>query len=176
MIDKKTRLIIKIKALAEAGVGGEKTNAQEYLRKLMLKYGITEDDIQMDSVSTLKIRRPKGKQCTKLFWQIFWKTYQDNGIGDTNITYRNDRTYFWLDMATSVKLEFLTKWELFSNAYISDLELFYLAFLQKNKLLTSGTKTEEPSEEEMERYIKASLMSQGLDKHSYFKQIEQDSR
>lgn len=43
-MDKKA-LVSKIKKLAEQGVGGEQTNAEIILRKIMEKYNITDDDI-----------------------------------------------------------------------------------------------------------------------------------
>ena len=36
----------RVKALAERGVGGEKENAEALLKRLMAKYGISEDDIE----------------------------------------------------------------------------------------------------------------------------------
>ena len=38
-------LCLKLKELSERGIGGEKDNATQKLKDLMLKYGITEEDI-----------------------------------------------------------------------------------------------------------------------------------
>lgn len=36
-------ILRKLKALADRGVGGEKVNAEELLKKMMAKYGVTEE-------------------------------------------------------------------------------------------------------------------------------------
>ena len=41
----KAALLKKIRALAERGVGGEADNAEEILRRLMEKYGVSEDEL-----------------------------------------------------------------------------------------------------------------------------------
>ena len=55
----KEELLKKIKALAEAGIGGEKKNAQEMLKKLMKKYKIKEKDIEIESIKKFNISIPR---------------------------------------------------------------------------------------------------------------------
>lgn len=45
--------IKKIKALADRGVGGEKTTAQATLERLMQEHGITEADLEVERVETV---------------------------------------------------------------------------------------------------------------------------
>ena len=51
----KTELLKKLKALSDRGVSGEKENATELLKKLMKKYGISEEEIQEDEVKEIYI-------------------------------------------------------------------------------------------------------------------------
>ena len=46
----------RVKALAERGVGGEKENAEALLKRLMEKYGISDEDIEETSTRTYFIR------------------------------------------------------------------------------------------------------------------------
>ena len=41
----KLDLLLKLKALAERGTGGEKENAEKSLQRLMKKYGFTDADL-----------------------------------------------------------------------------------------------------------------------------------
>ena len=51
----KTELLKKLKALSDRGVSGEKENATKLLKKLMKKYGISEEEIQKDEVKEIYI-------------------------------------------------------------------------------------------------------------------------
>jgi hypothetical protein len=59
----------KIKALAEGGDIGEKSAAEEMLRKLMVKYGVSEEDLnsEKESVHYFCIH---GCKCKELFRQV----------------------------------------------------------------------------------------------------------
>lgn len=50
------RRLERVRALAERGVDGEKENAEALLQRLMVKYGITDEDIEENSIQTYFIR------------------------------------------------------------------------------------------------------------------------
>ena len=56
----------KIKALAERGVGGEKTTALQMYEALKNKYGITDEEVQQSTVTPQDLSKIDLKQ----FWGI----------------------------------------------------------------------------------------------------------
>ena len=72
--------LAKILALAERGVGGEKTNAKNILEKLLKKHRLTLDDIVNNSTQELTRKEYKYKTATErtLLIQIFVSITNDN--------------------------------------------------------------------------------------------------
>ena len=61
-----TEKMAKIKALAERGVGGEKTTALQMYEALKNKYGITDEEVQQSTVNPQDLSKIDLKQ----FWGI----------------------------------------------------------------------------------------------------------
>ena len=70
MTDKERELLIKIKALAEHGVGGEKINAQKMLEKLMKKLDITTEDLENNDLQVFHFKYKQGKELKTLMLAI----------------------------------------------------------------------------------------------------------
>lgn len=60
--------IKKIKALADQGVGGEKTTAQAMLERLMQERGITEADLEVERVDHGQREAVKSKHGGRLLY------------------------------------------------------------------------------------------------------------
>ena len=68
----KAALLKKIRALAERGVGGEADNAEEILRRLMEKYGVSEDELDEEERRRHDFEY-HGKEQEKLLRQVVYK-------------------------------------------------------------------------------------------------------
>lgn len=166
---KEIELLTKLKVLAERGIGGEKENAKVMLSKLMKKYNLTIEDIETETLNKYHFKLPKDNIKRKLFWQILATIrmdvlyYQSRDKRNKNIEVK---------LTSAEYIEFNAKLELYMYHYDQDIKLFYLAFLQKNNIFAETSSDKEVTPEERAEWRKASLMSAGLNKHSYLKRIE----
>lgn len=170
MSSNKESLLRKIKELAKNGFGGEQTNAQELLKSLMKRYGITDDQLDDNPIVVWKYKIPGNKE---LFFQIFRLTIDDMGLKDSELKAYKIKKYYEFHTSLAFKMEFTTAYEFYAARYAEDLKIFYLAFLKKNTLLIQRKASDkDATDDEINMHKKASMMSLGLDKHNRYKQIE----
>lgn len=172
-MDKTIELLLKIKKLSIHGVGGEKANAKTLLSKLLKKYNISEEDLEVDPFVEVLISKPKKGIQEQLFWQLFNRLYPKNT--EKKPAFKIGRKY-QLFIPLTFKIEFLEAYRFYWRIFEKDLDIFYYAFLSKNDLLLPAdpNKTEDISinpEEEI-RIKKALGMSMYLDSNTPKKLIE----
>ena len=170
----KEELLKKIKALAEAGAGGEKENAQQLLDKLMKKYGFTEDDLSEDKIQIFDIKIPRIFNAAKLANQVLYSII--GKCGDKGLfTYRCRGKQYCIQCTTAEYVEFQAKYEFYLYHYKKELGMFYSAFVQANNIFYKGPGAEvdtDLTEEDM-MMLK---MARGLEKHNYNLQIAEGER
>lgn len=101
----KAALLKKIRALAERGVGGEADNAEEILRRLMEKYGVSEDELNEEERRRHDFEY-HGKEQEKLLRQVVFKVtggYAYNLV--YNATGRKVKTKLGADCTAAEKVE-----------------------------------------------------------------------
>lgn len=169
-------LLKKLSELAKRGVGGEQENAERMLHDLCKKHGISLDDIEGEKVSEYEFHVPKEQ--SKFFCQVVSSVLGN----DIDVMYATvdrkkvvQRKYVKCSDAEYVEIQ--AKWEFYWKKYNDDLEIFYAAFVQKNKLyikkLDDDDDDTEPTLEERQRLFRMRQMMDGLDRHSFHKQITQ---
>lgn len=175
-IDKILTLARKLKALAEKGVDGEKTTAIKTLEAFMAKHEIKPEDLDDD------IRKRRQFKVTnnqyKFFKQIIASVCGSNYI----IKYDPRKKYsvykpYWVDLTDVEFVEISAKFEFYWKAWEKDLELFYSAYIQKNKLYRKPSEDDDREEkeltpEERARLYKIMNMMEGLDRHQFHKQLK----
>jgi O-glycosyl hydrolase len=177
VMEKILELARKLKALAERGIGGEKENAAAMLNRLMKQHGITIDMIsgteKKDFVFyTVQERRQflvqiianvLGKKCN-----IF--SYPSDA--------RRKKKRVGTTCSPAEAVEIQAKFDFFWKAWESELDVFYSAFIQTNKLYSKKTGDEDDEERELtlaerQKLWKMANMMQGMDRHHFVKQITQ---
>jgi hypothetical protein len=127
----------KLKALAERGVGGEKENAAQKLKRLLAKHGISIEEIESAERSEELFKYKNGQQqillqCIRMVMGMETKIY----------SVRRLRNAVIVECTKAEFLEIKATFEFYSKAYERDLKLFLRAFIQKNRLFPSdGPKT-----------------------------------
>lgn len=170
MTNKEKELLKKLKALADGGVGGEKDNAERKLNALMDKLGITEYELEENTVSKFIFKTKKDKYLNKLFHQLLSSLEDFENIRG----YKTGMYEFTIFLTSAQTIELQAKYDFYCQKFQEDLEIFYLAFIGKNKLWYY---TDEPIEENLtpedkkKRFL-ANQMELGLQKHNFHKQIE----
>ncbi len=133
----------KIAALATSGERGEKETAQAMLDKLVQKYDVNIDDI-VNSKAKEKTRKFKYKtkwEFRLIIQTIAWVTQEEVWGGKEGRAYYTRMTeedFFLTEQALRILKK---KWE-------SDLDLFFHAFITKNKLFLYVQEKEEERDKE----------------------------
>lgn len=174
MSNNKKDLLKKVKALADAGVGGEKIAAEAKLKKLMAKFNITDADLDENAKDWYDFKIKKDKYLNRLFYQILYSIYD---VDKNNVhVIKNTKYQISLYLPANIAIELEAKYDFYCKAFNNDLDTFYVAFVRTNKLFDCAEDSyldyDSLSDEQKQKYRKATLISNGLDMHNYNKQIE----
>jgi len=160
-------LIRKVKNLADRGVNGEKENATILLEKLMKKYGVSFDQIEVPERKLAKFYL-RGQK--KLFFQTVWSI-----VEGWSGTYYPDKTAVWLDVTAAEKIQIEYKFDLMLKALKKEQALLLRAFIKKNELHSSARnyiKLSDLTPEEFEEYMRIEAMARGIERVNVMKQLE----
>lgn len=165
----KEELIKKIKALADRGVGGEKENAQKLLKSLMLKYNISEEELDEEVIKEFYITVPKFYRSMDLIYQVLYSVVGENC---RNMLWRRGRKRF-LKCTTAEFLEFEAKFKFYFYHYKKEIDRYYSAFIQANEIFPSLEKANRSSKSELTEEDKKMLkLASSLEKHDYRLQLD----
>lgn len=172
----KTELLQKIKALADRGVDGEKESAQALLSRLMEQYGVTEAELEEENRETAWFPYQEETE-RRLLNQIIYMVTGASGFGCVGAYTNRKRKKMGAECTAAERLEIEMNYAFFKNAMKQELEIFYGAFANKNRLFPSPDKLkkekddEEPTQEELARALKVGLMMEGMERHTLRKAI-----
>ncbi len=164
----------KIKALADKGFGGERLNAERMLKEFMNRHGISESDICEDTKQDHYFKVPR-EQDRRLFRQVAYKII---GEGIKFYSSSNRKEYIILTCTSSQAFDIEMQFDFYKREFKADLDLFFSAFVQKNKLFaeTSETDMSKVTPEELAKMRKSQAMAQGLERKQFNKQIGKDEK
>lgn len=168
--------LLKIKALAERGEGGEKESAIKLYNKLLKKYAIDEASLQKDSLHKYWFTYEDDIE-EDLLVQIFYMV-----TGDSKYSRRRTRTQEDQCGCTCTdfeRAEIAFYFEFYKDALRKELEAFLMAFKLKNHLFPDESARcfvpEEDAPAEAEVYtdilIKAQKMAEDIDKQNPVRMI-----
>lgn len=178
--------LMKMKALANAGVGGERANAEKLLAELAAKYGIDLGDLDGEEIEEHEIKFTQTWQ-RELFGQLAAIMRQEKRkrgevLRDNELKlYRSCFGYGKFCKVTKLSayatkcdwLELMAKFEVLKADYKRQQKSFYLAFLMANDLLTDpDDDAPELTPEQAKAYEAASFMSLGIERTSLHPQLE----
>lgn len=131
-MSKELDLAKKLQALADAGVGGEKINAQEMLRRHMVKYGITEADLIDERVFEYNFEH--APEFDHLFHQVF-STIGDLKSDRYNKIYgRKNFVGSIVEVTHSELAELQLKFDVYSELLKQEQKIFFVAFIHANNI------------------------------------------
>lgn len=128
----KFEILKKIRALAEAGVDGEKDNARELLEKLMYKYGIDEVNISDEKLEMHNFRFHNNWD-KWLLQRIIKKVAADRDL----YVYKGgpgSRTTYACACTETEAIQIQLEYEFYSALWTDELETFFQAFIAKHNL------------------------------------------
>lgn len=181
----------KMKALADFGIGGERAAAENLIRKLAAKYGMSLDDIDteierehtveatqawqrqifLQLLGLMRIEQYGDRHSDKLhmFCQKHRGGYRGRGKARRQIWVKR---YF--TVCTDAQwLELTAKYSVLCADYIKQLKAFPRAFLVRNDLLMPyNPDAPEPTAEQKEQFAIAEDLATGIKKSLLSKQLE----
>lgn len=182
MNDKIIELAKKLKALADRGVGGEKENAIEKLERVMQKHGITIDDIngRLKKDFDFHLRKEITFDFVNQVVASVLGSRKEYGHSLSVYKYiqkRGFKSYQIERVEPDLFSEIIIKIDLFWDDYKEQQEIFYEAYIQKNRLYRKPSEkedevAEELTPEEREKLFKMSNMMQGIDRVKFQKRLE----
>lgn len=176
-MENKEELLKKIKALAEGGVGGEKENAQKLLQELMEKYNIQEEDIEEDVIKEFDITVPRfynaGYLANQVLYSVVGKDIEDGKKGFYSYRWNGRKKHF-IKCTSAEFLEFEAKFKFYMHHFKIEIERFYSAFIQANKIFPPPDKCREEKQRFFltDEELKMLDLAEKLEKHEYRLQIE----
>ena len=139
----------------------------------MKKYGITENDIEIEAVDIAWFRYKEYSE-KRLLHQIIYMVMGECDTyiqrGSTNRKHKLIGVY----CTAAERLEIEMNFEFFNSAMQVELKTFYSAFMQKNRLFPPDDKARPASardELSNEELIKLSFMMEGIERHTLKKMI-----
>lgn len=154
----------KLKALAERGVGGEAVNAEKLLKRMMEKYGITEEEIQ-DDRRTRQGLRYHGAFGKELMHQIIFMVMGD---GVTLYRYKGGTKEVIIDCTKAEQIEIKAAFEFYRRMLDNGLRKYYDAFVQVEYLFPPDIEIREGVEIDPEMLA----LARGMQKHERLLEIE----
>ena len=161
----KAALLKKIRALAERGVGGEADNAEEILRRLMEKYGVSEDELDEEERRRHDFEY-HGKEQEKLLRQVGFKVtggYAYNLV--YNATGRKVKTKLGADCTAAEKVEIEFLFDFYTRLWERERAAFLSAFIQKHRIFAIRDDIE-PQKLSREELLKMQALMLGMSDES----------
>ena len=171
MEEKTLQRIKKLQALAERGVGGEKTTAQKKLQKMLEDNGITS----LEELETEKYEYTlfsyRGKHEIKLLKQCIYKVL--TAAGDrTYYRSRGTRQKIGIYCTKAQKIEIELEFEFYRNVFYEELTTFMDAFIQAQQIFPPDA-PHGSWDKFNERDMKIALMAGGIDKRTRATMLEE---
>lgn len=174
IMDDKTRARIKkLQALAERGVGGEKTTAEKMLQNMLKKNGIKSlEELETENYEYTQFSY-HGKYEKKLLIQCMYKVMgADSGI--TTYRTKGTRQKLGIYCTKAQKIEIELEFEFYRNVFYEELDTFISAFIQAQDIFPAGAPTSE-IDECSECDLKMAFMAQGIERKQRHAMIESEA-
>ena len=172
MIPPKKRLK-KLYALALRGVGGEKTQAQAILDRLLKKYSISIEELDDESEREYRLEY-HGKEQEKLLKQTIYKV-TNNRNAFFNLQYtasgRKCKTLIGVTCSAAQKMEIEFLFDFYKRLWEKEREALLLAFIVKHDIYGNLKEGEKPTDVTPEEALKLHALMRGLSDEKPLKQL-----
>ena len=144
------------------GNENERLNAENQLNALMKKYGIVEEDLETEK-----------KKHRDFYFKTEWERnlisqvlYTIRGKNNAIYKFRSKRNWLWTELTDAEYIEFETLYPVYKAAFQKEFEIFYLAFINKNKIFPPkdiANENPEPSSYSRSDRMRAAMMAEGME-------------
>lgn len=161
--------LMKVKALAERGEGGERESAERTLASMMERYGISNDDLEDSRVSTHWIRYKTTWEKKLLHQLAYMYLGEGHSFGCVGTYTGRSRKKVGIECTPAQYIEIEADFAFYSAVMEEEMGIFYSAFLQKNhlflppELARKNTEEEDAENLDLERIAKIQAMMDGIE-------------
>lgn len=148
--------LIKILALAESGIAGERDEARRRLELLCRKYGVDPESLVSDERHAVRFPIPDARSW-EIFKQCYFFVFQKK-----EIAYRKPRKACVLDLTEAEALDLRACYEHYRKLYKQEEEDLYTAFLCKHRIFGPSSDESEPEPLDPERLARLLAMMRGM--------------
>jgi hypothetical protein len=149
--------LLKIKALAERGIQGERENAQILLEKLLKHYHVTLDELAEEKQDFYTYHY-KNVTERKLLVQVIVYVHKTSEV-KMKVNYKS--RYFRLEQTQLQHLETLELYNIYRKAFDVELERLFVAFIHKHNLF-SGEKSNNSDKMSRQELLRIANMMQSM--------------
>ena len=174
----KRELLLKLKALAERGKGGEAINAQRKLAEYMKKYGISDEELE-ESTKEVREFRFSGEREKRLLAQIMYKVTDDREsvyVYSSRASGRTIRSKLGCLCTKSQEIEIQMLFDFYKRLYEREEETLFSAFVQKHEIFGRLKDGEAPDKIDRDELMRMMLIAEGLRDDTPRKQIRAGGR
>lgn len=168
-------LALKLKALADRGVGGERYNAQKQLDRIMKRYGITMEMLQDDTRVLVGFKVVRARYT--LFLRIGMMV---TGMKRTWFKRQRKPSYLYVEVTRAEEAEIRAKYNFYSRVWEEELDIFFHAFAHKNGLyptdIDEDTLRGMQSSLDRVKAAKILMMADNIEKTQYTQQLPDDTK
>lgn len=172
-MSKEKELLLKLKKLADEGVGGEKVNAEQLLQKLLKKHGLQKSDLENENIEDyiLPFNGTFGKDLAiQVAYSVIGNKDDNKGV----YSFRSGKKVL-IKSTLAEFLEIEQKYNFYKHHLKKDLKLFYNAFVQSQNIFPPFHLQKEKKEKQKcfltEEEEKMLALARNLEKHSFYKQL-----
>lgn len=184
MTPKQKDIAQKLLALAKQGVNGEAANAEDLLNKYLKKHGLTLEDIDSEQVKEYYIDLGRDDEKSKFFSQVVSSVGGDeipifiltnNGKKWLNATRFDSPIIRQKVRLTSIvkeyhcteaeRAEILSSFYFYWDEYQRHKNLFYRAFIQKQRLFSNASRSKPSAKEDLtEEDLEMLKIAEGIER------------
>lgn len=169
--------ILKVYALAKWGEAGEMEAAKERLEKLLLKHGITIDDVVDEDKAEYKFSLPRKKSERTIFTQVMLKVLDMDSV---EVSYNHTKSTMFVKLTKTQYIEIVAMYDFYIRAFRKDvqslLDDYAEAFVLKNDLYPRKKNTEKKdaalSEKETEHLLSVMSLQSRIKRRCFNKQLK----
>ncbi len=159
--EKELLKIKKVQALAENGIGGEKTNAKKILKKLLKKYDLIENDILSEDKEMFTKKLKQGHK-TKLFILILSKFLSGDSFDEMWFSNNSYSKIYHFDATIAEHIDIEESYNFYIKLFEEEKDRLLHAFFIRHNIFGKPDPKNPPTEEEELAADKAANMAYGL--------------
>ncbi len=177
-MSKYIELAKKLKILSEQGsYEGERISAENLLKNLMQKCGFSFSDIETEETENFffTLKTEDAPLWMQVVVSVNGKIQGYGKFSEADIERLSLPGNFSIDCTKAEYVEIVAKFEYYNRLYKEESQIFYEAFVQRNRLFSNKesdmTDTKELSPAELEKAIRVMELSRSLKRGDYRKQL-----